>query len=139
MSAAGRALRHGWFGKGWSGQLVVRVAKRQEACEIDGTDPVGQPCPHDFDIYSETTLLEERTWGKTQSTSEKMRWEKLRYLHRNPVEERLVDRTMDWPWRSARFYEQGSLGGRPPWDGWNDRPLAAAQPGQQVVRATRRM
>ncbi len=30
--------------------------------------------------------------------------EKIGYIHQNPVRRRLVDRAIDWPWSSARWY-----------------------------------
>jgi putative transposase len=38
-------------------------------------------------------------------SEEKMR-EKLRYMHANPVRAGLVRRPCDWPWSSARYYEE---------------------------------
>ena len=34
-------------------------------------------------------------------------WEKLEYMHANPVKERLVRHPRDWPWSSWSFYETG--------------------------------
>jgi len=36
--------------------------------------------------------------------------EKLRYIHRNPVERGLVERPEDWPWSSFRHYLRGESG-----------------------------
>jgi hypothetical protein len=36
--------------------------------------------------------------------------EKLDYMHRNPVERKLVTHPKDWPWSSWSFYEQGEEG-----------------------------
>jgi putative transposase len=36
--------------------------------------------------------------------------EKLRYIHRNPVNEGLVERPEDWPWSSFRHYLTGEPG-----------------------------
>ena len=33
-------------------------------------------------------------------------WNKLEYIHNNPVEARLVQRPEDWPWSSAGHYER---------------------------------
>ncbi len=33
--------------------------------------------------------------------------EKLRYIHENPVRRGLVDRAEDWPWSSARAWQEG--------------------------------
>ena len=43
-------------------------------------------------------------WG------EKKFREKLQYMHRNPVERRLVLHPKDWPWSSWSFYERGETG-----------------------------
>ena len=42
--------------------------------------------------------------------SEEKRVEKLRYMHRNPVERGLVERPEEWPWSSFRHYATGELG-----------------------------
>lgn len=39
--------------------------------------------------------------------------EKLRYMHLNPVRAGLVERAVDWPWSSVRWYEQGRSVGVP--------------------------
>jgi putative transposase len=36
--------------------------------------------------------------------------EKLRYIHRNPVEEGLVEKPEDWPWSSYRHWLTGEAG-----------------------------
>jgi putative transposase len=36
--------------------------------------------------------------------------EKLRYIHRNPVQRGLVDRPEDWKWSSFRHYVSGETG-----------------------------
>ena len=36
--------------------------------------------------------------------------EKLRYIHRNPVQRGLVKRPEDWPWSSFRHYATGEVG-----------------------------
>lgn len=49
--------------------------------------------------------------------------EKLRYIHRNPVERGLVEKPEDWPWSSYRHYltrEQGSIEIESEWT-WNRR------------------
>jgi len=42
--------------------------------------------------------------------SEKKFQQKLNYMHRNPVERRLVLHPKDWPWSSWSFYERGEKG-----------------------------
>jgi putative transposase len=36
--------------------------------------------------------------------------EKLRYIHRNPVQRGLAEKPEDWPWSSFRHYVTGDLG-----------------------------
>jgi putative transposase len=36
--------------------------------------------------------------------------EKLEYMHRNPVQRKLVDHPKDWPWSSWSYYEKGQVG-----------------------------
>jgi putative transposase len=45
---------------------------------------------YDFNVYSRKKL-----------------WEKLHYMHANPVEERLVQHPREWPWSSWSFYATG--------------------------------
>ena len=42
--------------------------------------------------------------------SEKKLKEKLHYMHRNPVERKLVQHPKDWPWSSWSFYAKGEQG-----------------------------
>jgi putative transposase len=42
--------------------------------------------------------------------TEKKRVEKLRYMHRNPVERRLVRQPQPWEWSSYRHHEFGKRG-----------------------------
>jgi putative transposase len=42
--------------------------------------------------------------------SEKKRVEKLRYMHRNPVQRGLVLRPEEWGWSSFRHYAYGECG-----------------------------
>jgi putative transposase len=42
-------------------------------------------------------------------SSKKLR-EKLEYMHRNPVQRKLVFHPKDWPWSSWSHYEKGELG-----------------------------
>jgi len=42
--------------------------------------------------------------------TDRKRIEKLRYIHRNPVERGLVEKPEDWPWSSFRHYLTGEPG-----------------------------
>jgi putative transposase len=48
---------------------------------------------YDFNVWSERKLRE-----------------KLDYMHRNPVERKLVSHPKDWPWSSWSHYEKGEVG-----------------------------
>jgi putative transposase len=47
--------------------------------------------------------------------------EKLRYIHRNPVQRGLVERPEDWPWSSFRHYATGEIGVVEIESGWTAR------------------
>ncbi len=69
-------------------QLVARKLPRRKSLE-----PFWLPRYHDFNVFTE-----------------RKRIEKLRYLHRNPVERKLVANPEDWKWSSFRHYMFGELG-----------------------------
>jgi len=52
-----------------------------------------QPRFHDFNVYSREKHIQ-----------------KLRYMHRNPVNRGLVEKPEDWEWSSYRFYAKGIKG-----------------------------
>jgi len=49
--------------------------------------------------YFDRNIITQREWN-----------EKLRYIHRNPVEEGLVQHPEDWPWSSYRHWLTGESG-----------------------------
>jgi putative transposase len=63
---------------------------------IDLTEPIWQARYYDFNLYSPCKIEE-----------------KLLYMHQNPVRAGLTARPCDWPWSSARYYEQGRSVGVP--------------------------
>jgi putative transposase len=67
--------------------LKLSVAKRA------GQRPFWQARYYDFNVF----------------TSAK-RFEKLRYMHANPVKRGLVASPEDWPWSSYRYYQTGVQG-----------------------------
>jgi putative transposase len=50
----------------------------------------------------------------------KKRFEKLRYMHRNPVKRGLVDSPEQWRWSSYRFYLLGEVGPVKINEGWGE-------------------
>ena len=59
----------------------------------EGRVPFWQARYYDFNVWSEAKRVE-----------------KLRYIHRNPVTRKLVERPEDWPWSSFRHYLTGEEG-----------------------------
>jgi putative transposase len=70
--------------------LKQGVARR---LALRAVDSFWQARYYDFNVWSERKFVE-----------------KLRYIHRNPVERRLVPRPEDWDWSSFRHYLNGEVG-----------------------------
>jgi REP-associated tyrosine transposase len=66
-------------------KLSVSVRSRER--------PFWQPHYYDFNVFSHEKFVE-----------------KLRYIHRNPVQRGLVQKPEDWPWSSFRHYQTGMRG-----------------------------
>ena len=64
--------------------------------EVDDSDPIWQPRYYGFNIWSRRKVEE-----------------KLDYMHMNPVRAGLVERAVEWPWSSARWYLEGRTVGLP--------------------------
>ena len=62
-----------------------------------------------FGDESKRAFWQERFYDFNVWTTKK-RVEKLRYIHRNPVQRGLVERPEDWKWSSFRHYASGVLG-----------------------------
>ena len=77
-------------------RCFLRSKLVEYANTIEGDQPLWQPKYYPFHLYSE----------------EKIR-EKLTYMHENPVRAGLVPRACDWPFSSARYYEQSRSVGVP--------------------------
>jgi putative transposase len=70
--------------------LKQGVARR---LALRAADPFWQARYYDFNVWSEGKFVE-----------------KLRYIHRNPVERGLVEQPHDWAWSSFRHYLSGEAG-----------------------------
>ena len=72
--------------------------------------------------YAQSVGLSEPVWQARYYDfhlfSAKKVEEKLVYMHQNPVRAGLAAHACDWPWSSARYYEQGRTVGVPV--GWLD-------------------
>ena len=66
------------------------------------TTPLRNPS-HPRHIW-QTRFYDYNVW------TEKKRIEKVRYIHRNPVERRLVGSPEQWHWSSFRYYKFGEAG-----------------------------
>ena len=81
---------------GWKRRTSYEIRKWQKRInfrylqETSSGDPLWQRRYYCFEIYSEAKLEE-----------------KLRYIHFSPVRAGLVEKTVDWKWSSARWYEPG--------------------------------
>jgi putative transposase len=64
--------------------------------------------------FPEAQTEEKHSWQRRYYDfnvwSEKELWEKLNYMHRNPVERKLVRHPKDWPWSSFSFYAKQGAG-----------------------------
>ena len=64
--------------------------------------------------FPETQAEEKHFWQRRfydfNVWSEKKLWQKLNYMHRNPVQRKLVAHPRDWPWSSWSHYEKGEEG-----------------------------
>src|SRR5919108_3386847 len=70
--------------------LKQGVARR---LALRAADPFWQARYYDFNVWGEHKFVE-----------------KLRYIHRNPVQRGLVARPQDWAWSSFRHYVSGEVG-----------------------------
>lgn len=78
--------------------ILLKERLTAYASTTEESPPVWQPRYYDFNIFSPRKLAE-----------------KLRYMHANPVRRGLAAEPCEWPWSSARFYEQGRSVGIPIW------------------------
>jgi putative transposase len=73
---------------------TLSVLKRQTSTALKGDRPqFWQIRYYDFNVLSQAKFTE-----------------KLRYIHRNPVERGLVENPQDWPWSSYRHWLTGEIG-----------------------------
>jgi putative transposase len=101
--------------------VARRLALRAE-------DSFWQARYYDFNVWSECKFVE-----------------KLRYIHRNPVERGLVPRPEDWAWSSFRHYLSGEVGTVEIESQWTARmreqsgivPTVKAQPSAENPRPSR--
>jgi putative transposase len=97
----------GRFLKPWKQRSSVQIQRlfrgtlSSYARSVDLSEPVWQARYDDFNLFSAKKVEE-----------------KLVYMHQDPVRAGLAAQACDWPWSSARYYEQGRTVGVPV--GWLD-------------------
>ncbi len=92
------ALRDVWRARGTLGTRALDAWATS-----DDEKPFWKPRGYDFNVIEENKV-----------------WEKLDYIHKNPVRRELVEHPAQWPWNSFSFYESGEHGLiRMDWDSRN--------------------
>jgi putative transposase len=82
-----------------SGESIVTTPRSRKSGETWGTPVSGIPVHHDR--FWQARFYDFNVW------TERKRIEKLRYIHRNPVERGLVPSPEQWRWSSFRWYLYG--------------------------------
>ncbi|VAX41693.1 hypothetical protein MNBD_PLANCTO02-2196 [hydrothermal vent metagenome] len=90
------------FVKQWKQQTSVKIKQFFQEnfpdyfSQISEQEPIWQRKYYPFHLYSQEKIEE-----------------KLNYMHMNPVKAELVEKSIDWQWSSARYYELGKSVGVP--------------------------
>ncbi len=75
---------------GCPGSSAHRLFTQLSVSPRSGKARLWQPRFYDFNVWSE-----------------KKKWQKLEYMHLNPVQRKLVKHPAHWPWSSFRYYAYG--------------------------------
>lgn len=105
-----------WYGFFVSGYVVM-----PEHVHLLISEPVGKPLSVALQMLKQTVARELRTPGGAEHFWQRRYYdfdvwnsakhvEKLRYIHRNPVERGLVAHPEEWEWSSFRHYATGFEG-----------------------------
>jgi putative transposase len=81
-----------------------RVSRRMRTKRRGRTGQLSLRFP---EAHGELRRFWQRRYYDFNVYSRKKLWEKLHYMHANPVEERLVRHPRDWPWSGWSFYAKG--------------------------------
>ena len=81
-----------------------RVSRRMRARKCSGKNQLSLRFP---EADEKLRRFWQRRYYDFNVYSRKKLWEKLHYMHANPVEERLVEHPRDWPWSSWANYALG--------------------------------
>jgi len=107
LSIAIQALKLGVVRSMRCASAVVTAPRSRKTGETWGTPLSGTPA-HDTPVYPQR-FWQARFYDFNVWTEHK-RIEKLRYIHRNPVERGLVPSPEQWGWSSFRWYLCGETG-----------------------------
>jgi REP element-mobilizing transposase RayT len=88
---------------------VIQVFKQRVSRRMRGKrrTPKNQLALRFREPHGELRRFWQRRYYDFNIYSRKKLWEKLDYMHANPVEKRLVEHPRDWPWSSWSFYATG--------------------------------
>jgi len=91
---------------------VLQVLKQRVSRSLRGKriSSVGQLCLSFAGQAKESRAFWQRRFYDFNVWSEKKLREKLDYMHRNPVQRKLVTHPKDWPWSSWSHYAKGEHG-----------------------------
>jgi len=81
-----------------------RVSRRMRGKKRGGSGQMELPFA---EVDREMRRFWQRRYYDFNVYTEKKLWEKLDYMHVNPVRQKLVKHPRDWPWSSFNFYECG--------------------------------
>jgi putative transposase len=72
----------------------LKIASARRAKQVPGTN-------HSLEPFWQKRCYDRNEWNRKEFV------EKLKYIHRNPVTRKLVERPEDWKWSSYRHYANG--------------------------------
>ena len=90
---------------------VLQVLKQKVSQSLRGEGPSSKSPEHaPAAEESEPAAFWQRRFYDFNVWNEEKLKEKLNYMHRNPVDRKLVRHPKEWPWSSWSFYEKGENG-----------------------------
>jgi len=90
---------------------VLQVVKQRVSSALGEEISSSGPGEHQASTkMGDSPAFWQRRFYDFNVCSEKKLKEKLDYMHRNPVDRKLVQHPRDWPWSSWSFYAKGESG-----------------------------
>jgi putative transposase len=117
--------------------LKQRVSRALKTRRRRKRSPAGQ-----LRLWEESARLKrepfwQRRFYDFNVWSDKKRWEKLNYIHFNPVKRGLVKHPKDWKWSSFGFYSLGKSNECPPNPKWVAKPKKQVNGGGFLTHPSR--